>query len=702
MFYLKLNVILRRHLYTTTKTKTIDKPFNYNDLIDILKSKKKEKLEKEKHTLNIDESKILVISNGSCGYNKSILIKINEKKYLFNCGESTIRNLIELGIFLTHEKTNLFVTRKSWSTIGGLVSLFNSKGNEGFRMHAPFNVMKFFVTAYFNLLRLTDVKVETHDHNLSEYEDEFFTIKAIELREINSITSKLDSQETDEEDDNDLNDYKKKFNEVQKIDQDFMTSKENTVYAYVCNFKVSKAKIIVLDCPSENFIDSVIKNEAFIGTDIQYLIHMGPNNVLNNPDYKKWIDSNKQIIHLILNETLTESHCKNNLLMKLNYIDPGIYGVKPNQLKVENLNDEKHIKYCFHGTKAELQYDIVKNFNRYDIENSKKTPVALTTLDKDAYPKFVILGTSSAAINLHRNSSCYLVYLNENSSILMDCGEGTLGQIIRHFGENNYRNEIKKIKAIYISHAHGDHQLGLMSVLNERKKIDDKSLLYLCIPDNLNMILHPLQLLFKEEKVFKNVKILLNEWFIKENLAYLRESLDKCEEKNENKSSKLPNKYEKNFKIIESVNDFKNYVDVDIFETQLVNHMSYSCGLYIKFKNQFTFGYSGDCRPTKQFTDLIKNCDLLINEATFSNEHSAIAKVLFHSTVKEAINVAKEANVKYLILTHFGKFLSKQTHEIFYDETQFNNVGIAVDHMEVNRLNINKIPNCNKIFRENF
>jgi ribonuclease Z len=700
MFYLKLNVILRRHLYTTTKTKTTEKPFSYNDLIDILKSKKKEKLEKEKNTLNIDESKILVISNGSCGYNKSILININEKKYLFNCGESTYRNLIELGIVLTHDITNLFVTRKSWSTIGGLVSLFNSKRNGGFKIHAPFNVMKFFETAYFNLLRLSDVKAQTHDHNLSEFEDEFFTIKAIEVKEIKSTTSKLDSQETDKEDDNDLNDNKKKFNEVQKIYQDFLTPKDNTVYAYMCNFKVSRAKIIVLDCPSENFIDSVIKNEAFIGTDIQYLIHMGPNNVLNNPDYKKWIDSNKQIIHLILNETLTESHSKNNLLMKLNLTDPEIYGVKPNQLEVENLNNEKHIKYCFHGTIAELQYDIVKNFKRY---NSEKSPsLALMTLDKDkdVYPKIVILGTSSAAINLHRNSSCYLVYLNENSSILMDCGEGSLGQIIRHFGENNYRNEVKKIKAIYISHAHGDHQLGLMSVLNERKKIDHQSLLYLCIPDNLNMILHPLQLLFKDKKVFKNVKILLNEWFIKENIAYLRESLDKCEEKNENKSSKLPNKYKENFKIIESVNDFKNYVDVEIFETLLVNHIPYSSGLYIKFKNQFTFGYSGDCRPTKQFTDLIKNCDLLINEATFSNDHSAIAKVLFHSTVNEAVNVAKEANVKYLILTHFGKFLSKQTHEIFYDETQFNNVGIAVDHMEVNRLNINKIPNYNHIFRE--
>ena len=44
---------------------------------------------------------------------------------------------------------------------------------------------------------------------------------------------------------------------------------------------------------------------------------------------------------------------------------------------------------------------------------------------------------------------------------------------------------------------------------------------------------------------------------------------------------------------------------------------------------------------------MIKNCDLLIHESTFSPENIAMAKHLFHSTFDEAISVANEANAKY-------------------------------------------------------
>ena len=430
---------------------------------------------------------------------------------------------------------------------------------------------------------------------------------------------------------------------------------------------------------------------------------MSPHNVLNDPVYKKWIQSNSKATHFILDEKLgIRKHEKVvKLLEKL--IDEEVYHLEKNAGKFKKC--EENIKYLYTGTKVLLSQNLVETFhlNFYSgYVNSPKLPIQQATND-DPYPKIHILGTSSANIQVLRNSSCYLVYLSENSSILMDCGEGTLGQIICHFGEENYKNEIKKIKAIYISHAHGDHQLGLMNILNERKKIDDKNLLYLCIPDNLNIILHPLQRLFKEKQVFTNVKILLTEWFSKHFLDDLNESVKQvAEAKTNDLSPKQMHKIQFDLKTSENINNFIKYLDLVQFETTLVNHMPFSCGLSIQLKNKFRLAYFGDCRPTKNFIKMIKNCDLLIHESTFSPDKIAMAKHLFHSTVDEAISVANEANAKHLILTHFGTMLSLQIDYIFYDSTKFDNVGIAFDHMIVNRLNLHKIPTYNKAVRDAF
>lgn len=51
--------------------------------------------------------------------------------------------------------------------------------------------------------------------------------------------------------------------------------------------------------------------------------------------------------------------------------------------------------------------------------------------------------------------------------MLLDCGEGTLGQMRRRWG-----SELPKIYAqlrmIFVSHMHADHHLGLSAILHDR------------------------------------------------------------------------------------------------------------------------------------------------------------------------------------------------------------------------------------------
>lgn len=57
-----------------------------------------------------------------------------------------------------------------------------------------------------------------------------------------------------------------------------------------------------------------------------------------------------------------------------------------------------------------------------------------------------MLGTGSSIPNKVRNTSGMLLQIDEERSIILDCGEGTLGQLYRFFGEPEIYNVLKTIK----------------------------------------------------------------------------------------------------------------------------------------------------------------------------------------------------------------------------------------------------------------
>ena len=62
--------------------------------------------------------------------------------------------------------------------------------------------------------------------------------------------------------------------------------------------------------------------------------------------------------------------------------------------------------------------------------------------------------------------------------------------------------------------------------------------------------------------------------------------------------------------------------------------------------------YTGDTRPAPSTAEISKGADLLIHEATFTEEDAERAYERFHSTAKGAATLALEAGVERLILTH--------------------------------------------------
>lgn len=295
-----------------------------------------------------------------------------------------------------------------------------------------------------------------------------------------------------------------------------------------------------------------------------------------------------------------------------------------------------------------------------------------------------ILGCGSASPTSLRNPSAQVVQVQERY-FLIDCGEGTQVQIRKN------KIRMQKINHVLISHLHGDHYFGLIGLLStfhllgREKEIhiygpeDLKNVIYTQLKASntyLNYDLHFHSLNFNEkELIFKDKRV--------EVFSFpMRHSIDVCgfiiQEKQ--KPRKINRKAVDAYNVpVYELNQIKDGAGYEMEDGTLIENRK----LTFDANPSYSYAYCSDTSFYPEMVESIKSVDLLYHEATFGKDLEKLAKQTKHSTAEQAALIAKEANVKQLVLGHYSaRYIDLN---VLLDEAKivFENTILANDGLKI-------------------
>lgn len=261
-----------------------------------------------------------------------------------------------------------------------------------------------------------------------------------------------------------------------------------------------------------------------------------------------------------------------------------------------------------------------------------------------------ILGCSSQQPTRMRNHGAYVVRWNDEG-FLFDPGEGTQRQFI-------FANIAPPvINRIFISHFHGDHCLGLGSMLMRLnldkvthpihcyypasgKKYFDRLRYGTIYHETINVVEHPVS----------NAGLVHDDGHFRIEAAFLEHGVD-------NLGWRITEPDTRKFD--------RDLLDAHRIHGPMVKELQNEGFLLIdgqkitlddvsKIRKGDVLAVVIDTRRCQNALDIARDAKVLLCESTYLDSERDLAYKHFHLTAKEAALIAKEANVKKLILTHFS------------------------------------------------
>ncbi|XP_072225105.1 zinc phosphodiesterase ELAC protein 2 [Leuresthes tenuis] len=690
-----------------------------------------------------------VVGAGSRDSPATLYVFSEFNRYLFNCGEGTQR-LMQEHKLKAARLDNIFLTRLNWKNVGGLSGMILTLKDTGVPecvLSGPPQLEK-----YLNAIKsfsgpLEDIKLSVRPYTEEAYKDDTMTVYQVPIfaksKRSEGKLSPRSGRSSPTQSSTKKGDFHNNGKGEDPGERRAATRDASLVVSFVCklhpkkgNFLVAQAKqlglpvgtaaigpliaalkdgksivyegkeirpeqvctptdpgpsFIVVECPSEDFVEAVCANRQLRryqtgGTEDSavLVVHITPESVLNTDQYKEWMERFPSTTeHLILNEQVCTVHNirSHKIQAQLNMIHPEIFpelrswkSKEPQAaLHVPNVRAECLLKFQLRPV-MEWQRDAIPSCNSEEfVKEASEVPNFLAEVEKcreicsagaaelsgsgDKYPQVVFLGTGSALPMKIRNVSGTLVNISPSQSLLLDCGEGTFGQLCRQYGDD-VDEVLSKISTVFISHLHADHHTGLLMLLYQRQR----ALTSLGRPFSPIYLVAPVQIMMWLGQYHDYCEEVVSHF----NLIPNRSLFDGAE------LAKLKTK--------SFIHALLKKNNLEKFLTCTVRHCMNAFACSFTHQSGWKLAFSGDTMPCDAFVNIGKNATFLIHEATLEDELEEEAVEKRHSTTSQAIGIGMKMNADFIMLNHFSQRYAKipLVSEDFNDR-----VGISFDHMTV-------------------
>ena len=284
--------------------------------------------------------------------------------------------------------------------------------------------------------------------------------------------------------------------------------------------------------------------------------------------------------------------------------------------------------------------------------------------------------------SVHRNVSA-LAIQREGETLIFDCGEGTQRQMMRYGVGFSFTE-------IFFSHFHADHMLGVIGLVRTMGLLDRTAPLTLHGPKGAKRVLGAAMGVGIERNKFpvEIVEVAAGD-------VLKRKDYDLVTFPTEHRADTI------GWALVEHIRKGR-------FDPELARELGVPEGPLwgqihrgerIRLEDGREVGpkelvgpsrpgrtvvSSGDTRPVPALVEAARAADLLVHEATFTDEEKERAVETGHSTAREAGRVAREAGVRQLVLTHVSPRYTRDAPELLAEaREEFPEVTVARDGMVV-------------------
>lgn len=266
-----------------------------------------------------------------------------------------------------------------------------------------------------------------------------------------------------------------------------------------------------------------------------------------------------------------------------------------------------------------------------------------------------ILGCGSALPTTRHLATSQIVDLRDKL-YMIDCGEGTQVQMRR------MRVRFGRLAHIFISHLHGDHCFGLPGLISTLGMLGRTGELVVHGPKEVETYLRPVMDLFCRGMEFevrfnpvdtRSHSLVMEDRSLSVYSIPLKHRIPTC--------GYLFAEKPKEAHIIREMTDFYQ-VPVRCMKDIKQGHDYVTPEGEVVPNSRLTrpaappkrYAFCSDTAYNRSIIPIIEGADLLYHEATFAECDLARAKETFHSTARQAAEIARDAHVKRLVIGHYS------------------------------------------------